>query len=318
MAADDRAHQLHRRRGEILAFLLDRVVDAQQFVEPERGAHRRDLGAIAGGARDVIEKVVEQLDRRILRIAAFALRVELQDFAIGEAQQAFDRHAGLEAAFAQRFDEGADHPPELEHGLPGRHLFDLVRDGFEDFEVLFGTFAANPADQAELEARAQAARPLRHRERGLAGAGRHGRRLLIGLEIEQQQRAFGQQRAAAHGAQVVEQRQQHQREIAAAGEHAFHVARQLHHGAHERIESFGLVLLRGGRQQVVRDLLHFLGQQRGAEDFQQAQHALHLVQVGHAALQQHHVFRLFDEGLERGARLAERVVQLAADEIERL
>ena len=81
---------------------------------------------------------------------------------------------------------------------------------------------------------------------------------------------------------------------------------------------FGLVLLRGGREQVVRDLLHFFGQQRGAEDFQQAQHALHLVQVRDAALQQHHVFGLLDEGLERGARFAERVVQLAADEIERL
>ena len=68
----------------------------------------------------------------------------------------------------------------------------------------------------------------------------------------------------------------------------------------------------------MRDLLHFLGQQRGAEDLEQSQHALHLVQVGDAALQQHHVFGLFDEGFERGARLAERVVQLAADEIERL
>ena len=74
----------------------------------------------------------------------------------------------------------------------------------------------------------------------------------------------------------------------------------------------------GGRQQVVRDLLHLLGQQRGAEDLQQSQYALHLVQVGDAALQQHHVFGLFDEGFERSTRFAERVVQLAADEIERL
>ena len=163
----DRAHQLHRGRGEILALLLDRVVDVQQLIEPERGAHRRDLRTIAGGTGGVIEKVVEQLDRRILRIAAFALRVELQDFAIGQAQQAFDRNAGLEAAFAQRFDDGADHPPELEHGLPGRHLLELVRDGFENFEVLLGALAADPADEAQLKARAQTARPLRHRERGL-------------------------------------------------------------------------------------------------------------------------------------------------------
>ncbi len=73
-----------------------------------------------------------------------------------------------------------------------------------------------------------------------------------------------------------------------------------------------------GVQQVLGDLLHFLGEQRRAEDLQHAQHALHLVQVADAALQQHDVFGLLDEGLERGARLAERVVQLATDEIERL
>ena len=66
------------------------------------------------------------------------------------------------------------------------------------------------------------------------------------------------------------------------------------------------------------DLLHLLGEQRGAEDFEQAKHALHLVEIRNAALQQHHVFRLLDVRLERRARFAERVVQLTANEIERL
>jgi hypothetical protein len=42
------------------------------------------------------------------------------------------------------------------------------------------------------------------------------------------------------------------------------------------------------------------------------------VQVGHAALHEHDVFGLLDESLERRAGFAQRVVQLAADEIERL
>ena len=314
----DRAHELHGRRGQILAFLLDGVVDVKQFIEPERRAHRRDLRTIAGGTGGVIEQIVEQLDRRVLRVAAFALRVELQDFAVGETEQAFDGHTGFEAAFTQRLDDGADHPPQLEHGLARGHLLELVRDRFENFEVLFRALAADPADEAELKARTQPARPLRHGERGLSGVRGHGRRLLIGLEVEQQQRAFRQQRAAAYRAQVVEQRQQHEREITPAGQHALDVARQLDHGAHERIEGFGLILLRRGRQQVLSDLLHFFGQQGGAEDFEQAQYALHLVQVGHAALQQHHVLGLFDIRLERSARFTERVVQLTADEIESL
>ena len=153
---------------------------------------------------------------------------------------------------------------------------------------------------------------------GLTGRWRNRRSLLVGLEIEKQQRAFGKQRRATHGAQIIEQWQQHQREIAATGEHALDIARQLHHGAHQRVQRLGLVLLRGRRQQVTRDLLHLFGEQRGAEDLHQAQHALHLVQIGDAALQQHHVFGLLDVGLERGARFAERVVQLAADKIQRL
>jgi hypothetical protein len=188
-----------------------------------------------------------------------------------------------------------------------------MRDSFEYLEILFDAFAANPADQAQLEARPQAPCPLGNRERRLTSRGGDRGGLLVRLEIQQQQRALGQQRAAAHRAQVVEQWQQHQCQVAPAGQHAFHVARQLHHGAHQRVQSFRLVFLRSRRQQVVSDLLHFLGQQRGAENLQQTQHTLHLVQVGDAALQQHHIFRLFDIGLERRTRLAERVVQLATD-----
>jgi len=253
-----------------------------------------------------------------LRVAPLALRVQLQDLAVREAHEALDGHAGLEAPVPESFDNGADDPPQLEHRLLGRDLLELVCDGLEDLEILLGAFTADPADQPQLETGPQASRPLRDGQRRLAGGWLNRRGLLIGLEIEQQQRAFGQQGAAAHGAQVIEQRQQHEREVPAAREHALHVARQLHHGAHQRVEGFGLVLLRCRRQQVTRDLLHFLGQQRGAEDFEQPQHTLYLVQIGDAALQKHHVFRLLDEGLERGAGLAERVVQLAADQIERL
>ncbi len=169
-------HELHRGRRQVLAFLLDRIVDHEQLVQPERRAHRRDLGAIGGGARHVIEKIVDQLDRRVLRVTRLALRVQLQDLAIGEAQQALDRHAGLEAAFPQRFDNRAHHPPQLEHRLPRGHLLELVRDGLEDLQILFRAFAADPAHEAQLEARTQAARPLRHRHaavrrrRGATGA----------------------------------------------------------------------------------------------------------------------------------------------------
>ena len=58
-----------------------------------------------------------------------------------------------------------------------------------------------------------------------------------------------------------------------------------------------------GRDQVLRDVLHLLGKQRGAVDLEQAQHALHLVQVLRAALQERGVVGLLDIALERAARL---------------
>ena len=57
-------------RGEVLALLLDALIHRQQLREAERGAHRGDARAGGLGAADVIEQVVEQLDRRALRSSA--------------------------------------------------------------------------------------------------------------------------------------------------------------------------------------------------------------------------------------------------------
>ena len=110
-------HQLDRGRGQILALLLDRLVHRQQLVQPERGAHRRDARAAAAGARDVIEQVVQQFDRRVLRVARLALLEQALHLAIGQPQQPLDRDAAVDAVLAQRLDQCADHPPQLEYRL---------------------------------------------------------------------------------------------------------------------------------------------------------------------------------------------------------
>ena len=93
-----------------------------------------------------------------------------------------------------------------------------------------------------LEARAQPRLHCSMLSGGSPGRAGDRLRLLVGLQVEQQQRAFGEERAAAHRAQVVEQRQQHQREIAPAGEHPLEVAGQLHHRAQQRIQALRLAL----------------------------------------------------------------------------
>ena len=65
-------------------------------------------------------------------------------------------------------------------------------------------------------------------------------------------------------------------------------------------------------------MLHLFGEERGAVDLEHAQHALHLVQLLLAALEQRQVLGLLDVVLERRASLAQRRIQLAADEFKRL
>ena len=312
--SSDRMHELDRWRGEIFSLLFDAVIDRQQLIETERGTHRRLARAGGRGARHVIQQVVQQLDGRDLRIARLALFVEPANLTVGQAQQPLNRYAALHAVLAQSLEHGTDHPPELEHALLRGHLLKARRHGRQYFEVLLQSFTAYPPDQAGLEARPQAPRPLRGREWRLARRGRGGLRLTVGLEIEQQQRAFGQQRAAAHRTQIVQQRQQHQCQITAAGQHALEVAGQLHHGAHQCIERLGLILaLFPGANQIARHLLHFFGQQRRAVNFQHPQCALHLVQFKTAAFQQRGVLGLLDVRFQRGARLGQRRADFARD-----
>ena len=314
-----RLHELDGGGGEILALLLDVLVHRQKLGETKRGAHRDRSRTRGLGAAHVIEKIIEKLDRRGLCVARLALLVEAFDLAVCQSQQALDRDTALEGAFLQRLDDCADHPPQLEHRLMGRNLFNLAGYRRQDLEVLLDALAADPADEPDLETRAQPPPPLLDRQRQLTRPHGEGLRLLVGLQIQEQQSALGEERAAAHGAQIIQQRQQHERQIPAAGQHALEVAWQLHHRAHQRIQALGLALaLRGGCEQIARDVLHFLGEQRRAVDLKYAQHALHLVQLTGAALEEREVERLLNVAFKRGARLGERRIQLPAYEIEGL
>src|SRR6202034_3292918 len=99
-----------------------------------------------------------------LRIARFALLVEAPDFTVAEAEEALHRHTALDTVLLQGLDDRADHPPELEHRLTGRDLLELLGDGCQDVEVLFGTLTADPADETGLETGAETAGPLLHRQ----------------------------------------------------------------------------------------------------------------------------------------------------------
>src|SRR6185312_8135332 len=140
----DGLHELDARRREALALLLDALIDRQQLREAERGSYGRDTHAAAFRAAHVIEKVVQQLDRRHLAIARLAELVEAADLAVREPEQPLDRLAALEAVLAQRLDDRAHHPPELEYRLPRGRLLELLRHRRQRLKVLLDALAANP------------------------------------------------------------------------------------------------------------------------------------------------------------------------------
>ncbi len=107
---------------------------------------------------------------------------------------------------------------------------------------------------------------------------------------------------AARGAQVVEQRQDHHRQVAPGGLDPVEVDRQLQDRLHQHFQ--GLALVRHATvQQGLDQLLHFLGEQGRAVELDHLQGALHLVHVGQAEPHAGRVLRVLDERFQRLARL---------------
>ena len=161
----DRAHQFHAGRRQALALVFDRIVDRQQLGELERGAHGGDAAAGGRCAGDVVQQVVQQIDRRILAVAGLAEFVQCLDLPVRLSQQSLQRRAAFQSVGAHRFENCSDHPPQLEHGLGGRDLFELFSDLRQNLQILHGAFAADVSQQADLKSRPQTSRPLRHRNR---------------------------------------------------------------------------------------------------------------------------------------------------------
>jgi hypothetical protein len=93
----------------------------------------------------------------------------------------------------------------------------------------------------------------------------------------------------------------------------------LHHRAHQRIESVDLALLVIVRtQQIAGYMLHFLGEQRRAVDFDQTQYAMGGMQLVGALLEQRPLVRAFGIGLERRARVVQRRRKFFGNDVQGL
>ncbi|KAF1065850.1 MAG: hypothetical protein GAK45_02091 [Pseudomonas citronellolis] len=120
------------------------------------------------------------------------------------------------------------------------------------------------------------------------------------------QAVLGQRLGAAAQAQLVEQRQHHQRQVVARAPQALEVGRQLLKAAEQRTQAIAtradLALEEGTPEQ-----LQFLGQARRAIELEHRQAPLHLMQVVDEEPQQGGVARLAGKTLQRLPRLAQAI-----------
>ncbi len=126
---------------------------------------------------------------------------------------------------------------------------------------------------------------------------------------EGEQHAFIDARRRTCGTDVVEQRQQHDRNVAVAVLQALQVVGQQHAAAHQG--GAGFVAVRHfARTDGVGQLLHFLGHHGRRVQLDHAQGALHLVQVAGAEAHAAAVGRVFGVILDLVAHLAQGLIQL--------
>ena len=143
---------------------------------------------------------------------------------------------------------------------------------------------------------------------GLAG--------VAGIRIEGEQHAFIDAFGTTRSADLVEQRQQHDRDVTMTVLQPLQVVRQQHGATHQCRAGFIAIRHRAIAHRVGQ-LFQFLGHHRRCIQFDHAQRSLHLVQVTGTETHAAAVSRVLDEIFDLVASLAQGLVQLRLDPAQR-
>ena len=277
-------------------------------VEVEGPAQFLQCGMIAG-LRRVVEQLPRRLERRVgatdLQLVAIELVARL---ALDPAEGLAQARAGQYRASLQRAHHRRGDPEHALRGFVARMADEPFGRGGERVRI------GGRARIGPLRQRVGEARELRLR--GIVGGGgaRGGRQWAV--QVGREQHAFVEARGAARRAQFVEQRQQHDRNIAMPALQAFEVIGQQHHATHQRGAGFvAIARLAVGERR--RQRFHFLADHRRRVQLEHAQAALHLMQERGAGVHAAGVARILGVGLDLQPRLAQGLVELRLDPAER-
>jgi hypothetical protein len=303
VSADAAARVRHLRLGRQVA------VERERLAQPVE----RRVRAVAMG--DVVEQLARRFEGGLGARRGEAVVVgHAAGFAFHAGEGLAQRGRRGERTVADGLGDAAGHPEHAARGLVlgvGEQGLDRLREG----RRIGGGTVLGPVAEGGVE-RVQATGDL-----GLPGLARLGRRHRQRLgqrpvQVGREQHALGQPALAARGAQFIEQRQQHHRDVAVAALQALQVVRQLHHATHQR--GAGVFMVRDAAAcERLRQPLHLLGHHRRRVQLHHPQGAVHLVQEAGAKAHAAGVAGRVGEGLDLVPSLAQGLVQLRLDPAER-
>ncbi len=297
--------------------VADLGVGRELGLQLEGVVQRPQRGMVGAGVRDVVEELAGRLQRGFRARDPEAVVLEQA------ARLALDAGEGL-AQRGRRRERAVGHGP----GHRGRHPehaprglgVDLAKERIERTDqgrAVAGRASLRPRGHRFAQVRQQRLRAgVAHRQRVV---GQLGRRQGVGkraLQVRREQHALREAGLAADGTQVVEQRQQDDRDVLVAALQSLEVIGQQDDAAHEH-RAGGVAVGHRPFLQRLRQPLHLLGDHRRRIQLDHAQRALHLVQVTGAEAHATGVGRVGGEVLDLDPRLAQGLVELRLDPAER-
>ena len=317
---DGRGHGVEQRAvaaAHAALGVADLGVGRKLPLQLEGVVQRAQRGVVRARVGGVVEQLAGGLERGLGARHAEAVVLEQPPrFALDAGKRLAQRRGRLQRAIGHGPGHRRRHPQHAPRGL-GLDMVEQRPEGGRQRARVGRATGLGPrghrcaqAGQQGLGARVA----HRHRVVGDRGAGHVARQRT--LQVGREQHAFRQPRLAARGAQVVEQRQQDDRDVLVAALQALEIVGQQHHAAHQH-RAGTVAVGHGAFLQRLGQALHLLGHHRRRIQLDHAQRALHLVQVARAEAHAAGVGGVGGEVLDLDPRLAQGLVELRLDPAER-
>ncbi len=304
----DRLQQIEVMAGHAVLCLRHLIMVGQQAFQLVGFLDRLNARSRAFGVGNIKQQVLLQIGGQLLFEILLAAIDEFLELTVNLPHEKFGGETYLQGTIAHRLHEAAGQPPEAGGGIAPAGSLQALQYRADFLQRLAGILLPIPGQETHLVLMTQGFRQLPHI---LASVIPHIIRDRS-RQVRREHGILGQQVLAAHGAQIVQQRQQYQRDIAPAPHEPFEIIRKLQHGTHEHV--IGIFRLADTAfEQGLGHLLHFLRKQGSPIELYHLQGTEHLVQVRGTETHLRLVIRILDIGLQGLSRLVQGVIQLLLD-----